>query len=969
MRSLRDPSGSPLFPSLLFAQPNGTCRGEFGFLFKRQVSWLGCLGIVALSIVLVTAPVVCAQDPEANSLTPQQVEFFESKVRPLLVEHCYECHSGAEEQGGLRLDNRQGLRQGGDTGPAINEERLGESLILRAVRYEDFDLQMPPSGKLPAESIRVFEEWVKSGAGDPRVLDPNATQASGMSVEQGREFWSMRPVTKLKVPIDSIDSLEDWGGNPIDAFIAQRLKVSGLSPAMPASRRELLKRLSFDLIGLPPTLDELEAFEQDNAPGAVERQIDRLLDSPQYGVRYGRHWLDVARYSDSNGLDENIAYGNAWRYRDYVVDSMNADKPFNRFIEEQIAGDLLPDANRESITGTGYLVLGAKVLAEPDREKLTMDTIDEQLDALGKTFLGMTFGCVRCHDHKFDPVKQRDYYAMAAILRGTKTFGDSNFGAIKHWNERSFATDEEKQRLKEIDAQVAAANGAWNKLKSEGMQRLRDQVRSDAAEYLAITATLSADATLNHWAQAAAQSASGKGEGVKGLHPRVLANARRYLDSHSESELFQVWREKGAAGDIEGIRSFYQNLFAKVHSEWEKAKAIDAGVKNLADPMLESARVALGDPSGFLAIPAKMEHALDDETLAKIHREAESARLFESSAPDETAVMAVADKGVVDGIPIHIRGSYRNLGAKVDRGFPEVMNPPGNDPIFSATSSGRLEFARWIASSSHPLTARVIVNRVWRWHFGVGLVSTTENFGVLGTPPSHPELLDYLARWFVESGWSLKALHRLILSSSTYQMASQHSDAQRAMSIDPENRLLWRFEMQRLSAEQLRDSILFTSDMLDLRLGGKSVPLRNRQFVFDHTSIDHTKYESHRRTVYLPIIRNHLFTLFEQFDFPDPTMPIGDRQTTTVSPQMLLLMNAPWVLESASHLAQSSSAIASDPTQRAQWLINKIFGRRATQTELQRIIEYVGIGATDEQIRWELVSQNLLISSESIYVP
>ncbi|MEY2611925.1 MAG: hypothetical protein RL069_737, partial [Planctomycetota bacterium] len=375
MRSLRDPSGSPLFPSLLFAQPNGTCRGEFGFLFKRQVSWLGCLGIVALNIVLVASSVVCAQDPEANSLTPQQVEFFESKVRPLLVEHCYECHSGAEEQGGLRLDNRQGLRQGGDTGPAINEERLGESLILRAVGYEDFDLQMPPSGKLPAESIRVFEEWVKSGAGDPRVLDPNATQSSGMSVEQGREFWSMRPVTKPKVPMDSIDSLDDWGGNPIDAFIAQRLKVSGLSPAMPASRRELLKRLSFDLIGLPPTLDELEAFEQDNAPGAVERQIDRLLDSPQYGVRYGRHWLDVARYSDSNGLDENIAYGNAWRYRDYVVDSMNADKPFNRFIEEQIAGDLLPDANRESITGTGYLVLGAKVLAEPDREKLTMDTI------------------------------------------------------------------------------------------------------------------------------------------------------------------------------------------------------------------------------------------------------------------------------------------------------------------------------------------------------------------------------------------------------------------------------------------------------------------------------------------------------------------------------------------------------------------------------------------------------------------
>ncbi len=974
MRSLRDPNGSPQFLVRPFTQPTVNGRGKLDAVSEQLVAWPGSLGVVVISIVFFAASLSLAQAQEANPLSPQQIEFFESKVRPLLVEHCYECHSGGEEQGGLRLDHRQGLRRGGDTGPAINEERLGESLLLRAVGYEDFDLQMPPSGKLPAESIRVFQEWVTTGAGDPRVLDPNASQASGMSVEQGREFWSMRPVTKPKVPIDSSDL---WGSNPIDAFIAERLKVVGLSPALPASRRELLKRLSLDLIGLPPTLDELEAFERDEAPGAVERQIDRLLDSPQYGVRYGRHWLDVARYSDSNGLDENIAYGNAWRYRDYVVDSMNADKPFDRFIEEQIAGDLLPDANRESITGTGYLVLGAKVLAEPDREKLTMDTIDEQLDALGKTFLGMTFGCVRCHDHKFDPIKQRDYYAMAAILRGTKTFGDSNFGAIKHWNERSFASDEERQRLKEIDAQVAASNGAWNKLKSEGMQRLRDQVRSDVAEYLAITATLSADATLNQWAQAASQTTSQtasqtapvQGESSKGLHPRVLANARKYLDSHAQSELFQVWREKGAAGDFEGIRSHYRDLFAKVQSEWEKAKAIDAAVKNLADPMLESARVALGDPSGFLAIPAKMEHALDEQTLAKIHREAESARVFESSAPDETAVMAVADKGVVDGLPIHIRGSYRNLGAKVDRGFPEVMSPAGNAPIFSATSSGRLEFARWIASSSHPLTARVIVNRVWRWHFGVGLVSTTENFGVLGAPPSHPELLDYLARWFIESGWSLKALHRLILSSSTYQMASQHLDAQRAMSIDPENRLLWRFEMQRLSAEQLRDSILFTSEMLDLRLGGKSVPLRNRQFVFDHTSIDHTKYESHRRTVYLPIIRNHLFSLFEQFDFPDPTMPIGDRQTTTVSPQMLLLMNAPWVLDSASQLAQSSSSVASDPTQRAQWLINKIFGRRATQTELQRIVEYVGVGATDEQTRWELVSQNLLISSESIYVP
>lgn len=939
------------------------------------------LSLALLSCTFLQNSTAQTQQPDPTSppppISPQQLEFFESKVRPLLIEHCYECHSGTEQQGGLRLDHRQALLQGGESGLAIDPKNPDQSRLLTAIRYNNPDLQMPPKGKLSPNDISILNEWILQGAPDPRTAAPeqtdnamtqapHANQALGMSIEDGRRFWSMQNLTKPKVPSSTHpDPNSPPPQNPIDAFIAEKLHANNLIAPPLATRRQLLKRLSLDLIGLPPTADEYTDFEQDTAPEAIERQIDRLLNSPQYGVRYARHWLDVARYADSNGLDENIAYGNAWRYRDYVIDAMNQDKPFNRFIEEQIAGDLLTDANRETITATGYLVLGAKVLAEPDREKLTMDTIDEQIDAIGKTFLGMTLGCVRCHDHKFDPIKQKDYYALAAIFKGTKTFGDSNFGAIKHWNETSFASPEEKQHLKTIDAQVAEKNASWNKLKNEAIQKLREQVRKDAAEYLAVAATLSTEATLNDWARAGAASDSRP----LPLHPRVLANARRFLDAQTDNPLFATWREKAANSDSEAIRSHYRDLFAQTDQEWQKAKAADANVKHLTDPMLEAARNALSDPAGFLAIPAKMEHALDPTTVAVIHKTAEEARIFESSAPDETTVMAVSDKAVVDGIPIHIRGSYRNLGPVVERGFPEVMLPEGSTPIFPTNSSGRLELAKWIASPNHPLTARVIVNRIWRWHFGTGLVESTENFGALGSPPSHPELLDYLARWFIESGWSIKALHRLILTSSTYQMSSGHPNFLHAQEIDAANRLLWHFPLQRLDAEQIRDTILFASGNLDLKIGGKSVPLRNRQFVFDHTSIDHTQYDSHRRTIFLPVIRNHLFSLFEQFDFPDPTMPVGDRQSTTVAPQMLMLMNAPWVLQSAEKIAQQSGEIASDPTTRVQWIVIEILGRQATNTELQRILEFIAQPNNHSQLQWELVCQNLLICSESMYVP
>jgi len=902
---------------------------------------------------------VAQETPPRNALAPEKLEFFESKVRPILVQRCYECHSGQESNGGLRLDYREGLLKGGDSGPALQADEPQGSLLLRAIRYQNADLQMPPSGKLDASEIEVLETWVAQGAVDPRADLPSGSsdKPQGMSIQDGRNFWSMMPLKPVEVP-RAVDT--DWCRNPIDAFVLKELDSNGLRPSPESSRREILRRVTLGLIGLVPESQEYKAFEQDTAPEAYERQVDRLLSSEQYGVRFGRHWLDVARYSDSNGLDENIAYGNAWRYRDYVVEAFNSDKPFDRFIEEQIAGDLLPDADRQSKTATGFLVLGAKVLAEPDRDKLTMDTIDEQLDTIGKAFMGMTLGCARCHDHKFDPIKQRDYYALAAILKGTKTFGDSNFGAIKHWNEISYANPQEKEQLKAIDAQIAEKNGAWNKLKSEAIGKLREQVRKQAADYLAVASKLTSEATLNEWAQV--------GEELK-LHPRVLANSRRYLDNHRQEPLFAKWHELAGHGDHQAIRDYYQELFERALGEWEKAKAADAQVKKLEDSTLEAARVALGDVGGFLAIPAKMEHALDQESLVKIHELAESARLFESAAPDETSVMGVAEKGVVDGLAIHIRGSYRNLGDVVPRGFPEVMVSQGATPIFSRHSSGRLELARWLANATHPLTARVIVNRVWRWHFGRGLVESTENFGVLGDRPSHPELLDYLARWFIESGWSIKELNRLILTSATYRMSSVHPEAQSALAIDPENRLRWHYKLERLGAEPLRDSILQVAGRLDCQLGGKSVPLRNRQFVFDHTSIDHTKYDSIRRTVYLPIIRNHLYSLLEQFDFPDPTMPVGSRNTSMVSVQMLLLMNADWIIDSASLLARRSQEFSSEPSRRIDWLFETVLGRAPKEHEQRRFLDAISDGQASGEDLWVTLAHNLLICSEFIYVP
>ena len=926
---------------------------------ERQ-HWATMILLACALVAIASHGLTHAQEPLPG---PAEIEFFEKSVRPLLVTHCYECHSGKERNGGLQLDYRDGLLVGGDSGPAIQLGQPEKSLLMQAVHYKNPDLKMPPKAVLSPSDVAILDRWISIGAPDTRV-QPSSTQSpgpTGMTVEAGRKFWSMQPVATVALPIVSNT---EWVSTPIDRFVLAKLEANQIRPAPNADRRELIRRITFDLTGLPPTTDDVDTFLSDESPNAFDQVIDRLLASPQYGVRWGRHWLDVARYADSNGLDENIAFGNAWRYRDYVVQSFNADKPIDTFITEQLAGDLLANSDRESKTGTGFLVLGAKVLAEPDREKLIMDTVDEQLDTIGKAFLGLTLGCVRCHDHKFDPILQSDYYALAAILKSTRTFGPTNTGAIKHWNEISFASPTERESLKAVNAEIAQHQAALSKAKSAAFTKLRTRVKSMATEYLVAAMSVTPEMPLHEVAAIAEPL---------GLQPRVLFHCRRFLAYNPDYPLFAKWHELAASSDKAGLESHYRSLFQRAEAALAEAKQKDPKANSLTDPILESARVAINDLTGFLAVPPKPEFAFDVETLQEINTLATKARLVESFAADETSVMGVVDQEVLAGIPIHIRGSHRNLGETIPRNFPKVMGAAGESPILPRKQSGRLELARWITSPSHPLTSRVFVNRLWRWHFGTGLVASTENFGVLGDHPSHPELLDYLARTFIESGWSTKELHRMILRSNTYQMSTMSLDRETATNLDPENRWLWKFPKQRMDAEEIRDSILAVSNLLDMAIGGKSIPLRNRQFVFDHTSIDNTRYDSHRRAAFLPVVRNNVYTLFEQFDFPDPTMPTGSRNTTTVAPQALLMMNSELVMNAAKQIATTLASSSSVNVDRIESLYRMVLGRKPMAMELTRAVAFLedkgetnSIGS--EQQRWILMCHSLLVCNEAIFI-
>ena len=802
-----------------------------------------------LFVVLMADEPARVEKPIGEKPTAEQVRFFETNVRPIFVEHCQKCHGSTKQWGGLRLDSREALLHGGDSGAAIVSGKPNESLLMRAVRHQDENLKMPKEGKLSERQIADLARWIEMGA-----PFPNSPKVNDRSRDPNH--WTFQPPTTPIVPVVKNGA---WLQTEVDRFVLAKLEANELLPSARADKRTLIRRVTFDLTGLPPTPDEVAAFLADERGDAFAKVVDRLLDSTAYGEKWGRHWLDVARYADSNGLDENIAHGNAWRYRDYVVAAFNRDKPFDRFLVEQLIGDLLPAADEaqrhEQLIATGFLGIGPKVLAETDEAKMRMDIVDEQIDTFGRVFLGLTLGCARCHDHKFDPIATADYYGLAGIFKSTQTM--DQYTKVAKWHENLLPSAAATAMQTDYDKQLAAKKSAVE---------------------------------------------------------MFVANADKQA------------REKLAADGVEKP-------------------------------------------------PEKLEALYPAATKAELKKLRDELAALEKTPPELPAAIGVTEDKIIN-VAIHLRGNPLKLGDVVPRRTPPVLRGP-HVPQFTDKESGRRQLADWLIDPRHPLTARVFVNRVWRWHFGKGLVRTTDNFGLLGEAPSHPELLDWLARRFVADGWSVKSLHRLLLNSSTYQQSS--SPTAELAARDPENRLLGRANVRRLDAEEVRDAMLAVSGQLDSTIGGTLLKVKNRGYLFDHTSIDLTDYTSRRRSLYLPVIRNNVFDLFQLLDFPDPAVPNSDRATTTVPTQALMMLNSDLVMQSASDFAGRLLAEPGDDDQRIARLYAIAYGREITIEERQANQSFVAevektLAANEPDATkrrrqaWNVLCQLIVAASEFVYL-
>ena len=735
--------------------------------------------------------------------------------------------------------------------------------------------------------------------------------------------WAFQPVSEARLPEVR---RRGWCQTSVDRFVLAKLEENARSPAPRADSRVLVRRITLDLIGLPPTPGEVDAFVQSarrDRRAAVRELIERLLASPQYGERWGRWWLDVARYADTNGQDENKVMGNAWRYRDWVVRAFNRNLPFNRFITEQLAGDLLPPASTESETfdqlvATGFLVLGPKMLAEQDKPKLVMDIVDEQIDTVGRAFLGLTLGCARCHDHKFDPIPATDYYAMAGIFKSTRTMEDLAF--VSKFNERPVATRGE-----------LAAIEAHNRRLLEQTNRIDAVIRGANAELLA-----GWDRDFPGYLAAASSPSSAPIS--SGLASNLVHRLRALLEPDPATNALSR-SLRGIAAAPESAAGLLNALRGSGTLPETDLGALPSPRAAVARAELGPAREALVGTNGIFVLPKDPRpfHApAAREALAALEKELEA--LLRSAPPKASRALAVAEDQPTD-LPVHLRGSHLSLAKDpVPRGFVQVLANPGAGSKIPPDRSGRLELARWLTDPANPLTARVVVNRIWQAHFAEGLVRTPENFGVRGAPPTHPELLDWLATVFIQSGWDVKALHRLILNSAAYQQSSVPREAAHPRNQDPENLLLSHFPRRRLDAEMIRDALLEVSGQLDPAMGGSLVAWANNEYV----PRDEVSAKSRRRTLYLPIVRDRVFDVLTIFDFANPSVCTARRIPTVASHQALFFLNSPLVKDAAMDIAKSVLSRADlDEAGRIREAYRRILSRRATSAEVLRALRFI----------------------------
>ncbi|MFN0218436.1 MAG: PSD1 and planctomycete cytochrome C domain-containing protein, partial [Hyphomicrobium sp.] len=865
------------------------------------------------------------------------LEFFEKHVRPVFIEHCHKCHSAEAEKlkGGLLLDTRDGLLKGGESGPALVPGHPDKSLLIKAVRYTDENLQMPPKGqRLTAEQVAHLEAWVKMGAPDPRDQ-----KSEIRSQKAGEKHWAFQPV---KLPAAPAVKNAKRVLSPVDSFILAKLEPNRLTLSPPADRRTLIRRATFDLIGLPPAPEEVAAFESDSSPRAFERLVERLLDSPRYGERWGRYWLDIARYADTKGyvFEEERRYAYAYTYRDWVIRAFNEDLPYDQFLIQQIAADRLPlGEDKRPLAALGFLTLGRRFLNNPH------DIIDDRIDVVCRGTMALTVGCARCHDHKFDPVPTRDYYSLYGVFASSHEPGEKPLlGSAALPKEYPDYLEKKKEREKKLaDYKQARMDETLKKLRAQvgdyllaahDATRLKDDGK---VENLARERKLDPP-SARRWKKRAEQfrtNATPIFGAWFAFTPLAETNfaehAQTALASLSSNALNPVVAQAFPAGSppasLKEVAQRYNKLFAGVDDAWREFAAQTNAPKAFPDAEREALRQILyGSDSPISSEYGELHRQFDTPAQQKIRalqREVDGLDATHPGAPPRA--MALLDKDTPQNPRVFKRGSPGNPGDEVPRRFLEVLAGPQR-PAFT-NGSGRLELARAIASRDNPLTARVFVNRVWAYHFGAPMVPTPSDFGVRSDPPTHPELLDYLAARFMDEGWSIKKLHRQMMLSAAYQQGSDDNAA--AEKVDPSNQLLWRMNRRRLDFEAMRDSLLAVSGKLDLLAGGPAVEIT-------------TDPPATRRTVYGFVERQNLPGLFRTFDFASPDATSPQRFHTTVPQQALYLMNSPFVVQQAKALLERGDVKAArDDDAKLRRLHQAAFQRAPDADELRLAREFL----------------------------
>ncbi|MAI32041.1 MAG: hypothetical protein CMM07_10270 [Rhodopirellula sp.] len=953
--------------------------------------------------------------PTSISFAQSNEDFFESRVRPVLIKHCLQCHGTKKQEGGLRLDSRAGWTEGGDRGAAVVAGEPHKSPLIQAVKYDDPNLQMPPSKKLAKNEIADLETWVTRGAPAPRG-DPTSDTNVRMNVENAKSFWSFQSLQSPSVPINTGN---DWTLNPIDSFVLAQLNAHGLSPVADADRRTLIRRATFDLTGLPPTPADIESFLNDNSPDALSTLVDRLLESGSYGERWGRHWLDVARYADTAGDGADYPVREAYKYRDWVIQAFNNDMPYDQFVTEQLAGDILarrdsldtPERYASQVTATGFLAIGKRYGYKASPSFQYLDFADV-IDSVGRSLLGLSVGCARCHDHKYDPISTEDYYALYGILQSTQWAfpGGEEQKRPAHFPPivpPAQVTALEKQKATKI-AQLDTKLTALNQLRKESDPNWRaggtdlDFETQQAGKAPAdpwvssgpIQITPEAQSPFDHVhpnGKLGVRIGSGQPtDGLRyvfknGLHATPGRNMHFTVDfrstTSSEKGAFRFYLGRGVVQSLaiqcsatatefaisngnnwKTIRKLVPGTWYTLRITIDPAKKTFSGIVGTNDDLTEFSDMAVGpgwdgvadcficDGFGHVTGPAcsrdldniglveqpfntpgseqvqpRAITSADKENLAALTRQIDSLtkqRQAQTVEPAYEVAYGVSEADPVNA-RIQLRGEPYRTSDEVPRRFLEVLGGdlvPPNSP-----GSGRLELAEWITRPSNPLTARVFVNRVWQWHFGSGLVDTASDFGSRGSLPSHPELLDWLTTEFIDSGWSLKSLHRLIMTSRTYQLAS--TDNAKNLAVDPENRWHWRYSRRSLDAESIRDAMLAVSGQLDRNVPNSHPFPDVNSWGFTIHNPFHAVYDSNHRSVYLMVQRNRRHPYLALFDAADPNQSVASRQPTTTPTQALFLMNSSFVHEQASRFANRINDQPGDDLAKVQWAFEMAHGR------------------------------------------